>query len=69
MYSQPIFFVSVKTIERGFEKQFFERTFSGTTMLTILAGLVMYTYLPKKPTLHFESDERQILLQLQLTAA
>lgn len=38
-------------------------------MLTILAGLAMYTYLPKKPTLHFESDERQILLQLQLTAA
>jgi Transposase DDE domain len=33
---------------------------------TILAGLVMYTYLPKKPSLRFDQQERQALDLIQL---
>jgi hypothetical protein len=35
--------------------------------LNMIAALVMYTYLPKKPTLRFDEFERNALLQLQLT--
>ena len=34
---------------------------------TLLAGLVMYTYLPKKPSLHFDQQERQKLDVIQRT--
>jgi hypothetical protein len=33
-------------------------------IVTILAGLVMYTYLPKKPCLRFTEDEQHLLLML-----
>lgn len=34
-------------------------------IITVLSGLILYTYLPKKPCLRFTEDEQNILLMLE----
>jgi len=34
-------------------------------IITVLTGLILYTYLPKKPCLRFTEDEQNILLMLE----
>jgi hypothetical protein len=34
-------------------------------IIAVLTGLILYTYLPKKPSLRFTEDEQNILLTLE----